>query len=705
AWLAAQGELGAWPLGLAGATGLLLAWDLSVPARLLAPWAASAALLALGAAPWLHPIAWGACAALGWALSPRAETDRLVTWALAALTAVGLAWATVTTPEARPVLALAWAGLGLLLAHGGRAARWAWAGLVLGLITAAAEPGTAPLLAALHATLALALVAWAEGPRRQGIAALTLILLGLATGAWGLVTIALAAGAARRVRPNERARLLVEPLAWALLVGAVALRLAGIGWIGEIALLTIAVPVLGAGRPRLLLASLPLLAWLPAEVAGLDPTWAWPAVLTALGLGLALDRARPLARSGADLALGLAGLGTLAALAVHGATVFALLGAGLAAGWWARGRRPLAVAWLLLAGLAWSWTALGAWTALPALCALATVIAAEHLESRWLRGLALSFLLATCLLEGRSDLELDPSGWQRAVMGLVFALSIARTLRERAARRWWASLAWGAGWLLALGIYGPLDHLPISTLLPLGVGLGLALEGAALTLERHRGAAFVAPLRQATVALAILALLVALVSDGVTTLGMALAGCLFGLRYALRSRTVDLLVGLVLLDVAAILGVLDLGWHDPVAFVGPVGLSLLVLAQLLRQSLDPRLRDLLRYAGALAVYLTAFGQAVFDPAWTLGLVLMGLAGLALGSGLRVRAFLTLGSSAVLAALLTEILRFGLNHSGFWAFYLTTLGLLILGGMVVLTLMRPQLATLRGQWRERMAGWD
>jgi len=705
AWLASRGELGASPLGLFGAVGLLLAWDLSVPARLLAPWAASAALLTLGAVSWLHPLVWLACAALGWTLSPREPTDRLVTWALATLSAAGLAWATATAPEARPVLALAWAGLGLLLAHGGRAAPWAWAGLLLGLLCAAAEPSVAPLMVVTRAGLALALVAWAEDTRRQALAALGLVLLGLATGAWSLAIVALAAVAARRVRPGEVAHLLVEPLAWALLAGAVAVRFAGGAGLAEVALLTLAVPMLGAPQPRLLLASLPVLACLPGEIAAFDPTWAWPAVLCALGLALALDRARPLARHGADLALGLAGIAALATLALHGATAFALLGAGLAAGWWTRERRELALAWLLIAGLVWSWTALGAWTALPALWALAAVLAAERIRSGWLRALALPLLVATCLLEGRSDLELDPAAWQRTVMGLVFALSVVRTLRVGEAVRWGGSLAWGAAWLLVLLVFGPLDRLPTSAWLPLGVGLGIALEGAALTLERRHGAAFVAPLRQATVALAVLALGAALLAASVTTLGVALAGCLFGLRYVLRTRTADLLVGLVLLDVAAILGVLDLGWHDPVAFVGPVGLSLLVLAQILRQSLDPRLRDLLRYAGALAVYLTAFGQAVFDPAWTLGLVLLGLAGLALGSGLRVRAFLTLGSSAILAALLTEVLRFGLNHSRFWAFYLTTLGLLILAGMVALTLLRPQLATLRGEWRERLEGWE
>jgi hypothetical protein len=453
------------------------------------------------------------------------------------------------------------------------------------------------------------------------------------------------------------------------------------------------------------LACLPLLACLPGEIAGLDPTWAWPTVLCALGLALALDRHRPTARHGADLALGLAGAASLATLALHGAGIFALLGLGIAAGWWARERRELALAWLLVAGLTWSWSALGAWTALPALWVLGALFAAARLESAWLRALALPLLVAACILEGRSDLELDPSAWQRAILALVFALSVARTLRRGEAHRWWGSLAWGAALTAELLIYGPLDRLPEGALLPFGVGLGIALEGGALALERRRGAAFVAPLRQATVALAVVALLGALAGGAVTTLGVALAGCLFGLRYVLRTGPADLLVGLVLLDAAAILGVLDLGWRDPVAFVGPVGLSLLVLAQVLRQSLDPVLRDLLRYTGALAVYLTAFGQAVFDPAWTLGLVLLGLAGLALGSGLRVRAFLTLGSGAILAALLTEILRFGLNHSRFWAFYLTTLGLMILGGMVALTLLRPQLAALRGQWRERMAGWE
>jgi hypothetical protein len=333
------------------------------------------------------------------------------------------------------------------------------------------------------------------------------------------------------------------------------------------------------------------------------------------------------------------------------------------------------------------------------------VVAADRLAAPRLRGLALGALACACLLEGASDVELDPSGWQRAVLGLAFVLSAARTLRGDIAQRWWDTLAWGAALLVTLRVYGPLDRLPDGAILPLLVGVGTLLEGAALGLQRRRGAAFAVPLRQATAVLAALALLGALAFDGVTTLGVALAGCLFGLRFVLRDRPWDLLAALALLDVSAVLLVLDLGWSDPVAFVGPVGLSLLALAQVLRATLDPWARDLLRWGGALAIYLTALGQAVFDPVWTLGLVLLGLAGLAAGSALRVRAFLTLGGGALLAALLTELLRFGLNHSRFWAFYLTSIGLVILAGMVGLTLFRPQLATLCGQLRERLDGWE
>jgi len=193
--------------------------------------------------------------------------------------------------------------------------------------------------------------------------------------------------------------------------------------------------------------------------------------------------------------------------------------------------------------------------------------------------------------------------------------------------------------------------------------------------------------------------------DGLTTIGLATAGALFAMRYVMRARTLDLLAGLALLDGAAVALALRSGWTEPLAFAGPLGLSVLVAAQLLRRALDPRVTVTLRYTAAATLYLSAFADAVLDPLWSAALLLMCLIGMGAGALLRVRAFLYLGAGFAGAAMLTELLRFGLTHSHFWALYLTVLGLLVLGAMVVLTLARQPLLLLRDRFARTVETWE
>lgn len=220
-----------------------------------------------------------------------------------------------------------------------------------------------------------------------------------------------------------------------------------------------------------------------------------------------------------------------------------------------------------------------------------------------------------------------------------------------------------------------------------------------------RGATFTKPLRQAAAASPLAGLVLAVAGSGLAVPGLTAAGAVFFLRYVLRSRWADLAGGLVLLDAAALLLAVQQGWSQPLAFVAPVGLSALVAAQLLRRTLDLRVVTLMRYAAAAAIYLAALVDAVGTPMWSLVLLQMSLLGMAAGAVLRVRAYLFLGSGFAAAALLTELLRFGLAHSQFWALYLTVLGLLILGFMVLLTLWRQPLGQLRQQFAQVMGEWE
>ena len=721
AWLAVDGELGLWPAGMVTATALLWAYRHGATARLLAPWALSALLISAGAEPVLHPVAWLGFATSAWLLSPRRASDRVGTRLLAALASIGLLIVAVLQPEWRPVAAFGLAASGLLASHTGSQHRWAWGGLAAGLVIAAATSPLEPVAVTLRAALAFTLVAGLRHlpVRRLQLPAQALlwsvgtVALGLCSGAWALAGLALAAGAlvllrSARGMDTRGPILLEEPAGWILLVGSVALRIWDQGGGAEWFLLAAAIPFLAWRQPRpwLFLASLPLLAWLPAEATGWDFTVGWSAGLTALALAAwALRERLPAPELALRLCLGLGSATALLALMDRGPEAYVLLALPLALGWWLAGHRAGALLQLLAGLCLVSWELVGLESGVPALLLLLAAPAARRLEARWLEVLAIVLLIPACLVDGVGAPELDCSGWQMAVLAGALFLSAAHTVGRDQPARWYGTMAWGGLLYLVLRLVGPLQGLPPKLELPLLVGLGVVLESAALAWERARGEPWVRPLRQATVALAVLALVGAWALGSATSIGVALAGCLFCLRFVLRGRQPELVVGVLLLDVATVMLCLRVGWTEPLAWVGPTGLSLLVIAQILRQGIDPRIRDLLRWAGACCIYITALGQAVFDPGWTLGLVLLSLAGLALGSLLRVRAFLFLGSAFLASALLTELLRFGLENSQFWAFYLTTIGLTILAGMVALTLLRPQLATLRSRWQTRLEDWE
>ncbi len=373
------------------------------------------------------------------------------------------------------------------------------------------------------------------------------------------------------------------------------------------------------------------------------------------------------------------------------------------------GSRDLLAGVLLLDAAAliqlWPAGSLASWgpglsSGLPALVALLIGLWAASRGQRWL-GLASSLLaLPLCVLNpaGVSSLQLS-------VLGLAVVLSAWESWRQPRAERWYQTLAWAGAFYLALRLVGPLQDLAPRLELPLLVGLGLVLESVAALLSKMRGQSFALPLRHGCAAVALVAVGAAVLLEGLSFFGLAAAGSLFCLRHVFRGGSRNLLVGALLLDAAALRLALQLGWEQPIAYVGPMGLSVLVVAQRLRRALDPRVVAGLRYAAAGAIYLTVMGQALPDPGWTLALLLLSLGGLAAGKLLRVAAFLYLGSGFAVAGMLMELLRFGLEHSQFWAFYLTLIGLSILSVMVLLTLYNQQLRVMRLRVRRAMADWE
>jgi fluoride ion exporter CrcB/FEX len=206
-------------------------------------------------------------------------------------------------------------------------------------------------------------------------------------------------------------------------------------------------------------------------------------------------------------------------------------------------------------------------------------------------------------------------------------------------------------------------------------------------------------------ALAIPAIAFAAVVPGDPLLGLVPAAVYSLLRFVFRGRTVDLLAGALALDVALCIQLARSSVVEPVAYVGTVGLTILVLAHLLRRTLDRDWALVLRYGACGAIHLTAFATWIDDPHRTLAMIVLCLVGAAAGALLRVRPYLFLGSAFLLATLAVNLVRFGLEHNEFWAFYLSALGLIVLAVMVVRSTARERLQAAGSTIRQGLATWE
>ncbi|MCA9114620.1 MAG: hypothetical protein KDA79_06005 [Planctomycetaceae bacterium] len=160
-----------------------------------------------------------------------------------------------------------------------------------------------------------------------------------------------------------------------------------------------------------------------------------------------------------------------------------------------------------------------------------------------------------------------------------------------------------------------------------------------------------------------------------TSLTTLLTGCLF-LLYGLRDRrTWCVAAALVALNTVFAESCLRLGWRDPQVFCMPLGASVLLLVELLRNELPANWRTPLRMAGGLTILLSPL-PGVFDGSWLPLFTLMAASIVVtlLAIGLRVRSMTYLGTAFLLADLVGMVLRGSVDHPGLlWVAGLVTGG--------------------------------
>lgn len=150
------------------------------------------------------------------------------------------------------------------------------------------------------------------------------------------------------------------------------------------------------------------------------------------------------------------------------------------------------------------------------------------------------------------------------------------------------------------------------------------------------------------------------------------------------------------------------------AYVIPVGVGILALVQIFGPGIDPGTRNRVRAVAFLAM-LASSGYSVladerYPLAFHLTLLLLCLAGMGLGSFLRVRLYLVLGSTGVAADLAVIVLR-ALIHMDRGP-RMTAVGLLVLllgtglvAGAIVYKTQRETLNERIDHWRLRLGEWE
>ena len=160
-------------------------------------------------------------------------------------------------------------------------------------------------------------------------------------------------------------------------------------------------------------------------------------------------------------------------------------------------------------------------------------------------------------------------------------------------------------------------------------------------------------------------------------------------------------------NLAACLFWVHTGRHDPLFHAVPLGLTLVVLAQVHRDQLGVGARRGLRTVGALLVYLTGLVEALSFSGGGHALALGGLAlcGILLGFALAVRDLFVLGSAFLVLDVIANLTYQGIHRPVVGWTLLTALGLGFTTAGIVFQLRRAEIAALVRRTRHAMAGWD
>ncbi len=139
----------------------------------------------------------------------------------------------------------------------------------------------------------------------------------------------------------------------------------------------------------------------------------------------------------------------------------------------------------------------------------------------------------------------------------------------------------------------------------------------------------------------------------------------------------------------------------------PVAITVLLMLQLHRQELKPRVLNAIRLVALSALYASATLDVFMRPDLSIFILALGLSlgGILLGIALRIRAFLYIGTLFLIFNVLGQLIEFYPEDRLGKAIILTVLGSLIAGGMIWFDIQREALMQRILIMRADLARWE
>ena len=144
---------------------------------------------------------------------------------------------------------------------------------------------------------------------------------------------------------------------------------------------------------------------------------------------------------------------------------------------------------------------------------------------------------------------------------------------------------------------------------------------------------------------------------GMNGIALVIVATFYFARWIENNNRWSLVFAAILSNIAFAFTAMELHWSDPQVFMIPLGATILLLVEVLRQDVPQQLRAPLRYLGSLVILVSPLWN-ILDGSWVPYFTLMAasMAIILLAMGLRIRSLLYIGTAFLLGDLMAILVR-------------------------------------------------